>query len=982
VRITFTDTSVPARSYHILEIGAFLLADPAAASPLRIAHEEWLREGQRTDEAILLHFLGDRARMTPAEREAALGLPKGERLVRDMDGDGDADLADFLDTDPRHTVRPMLVRVIDDDDDMHHDGYGDRDSDFYVADWHGDGRIDRAVDYWDDDGDGDPDRMDIYYAAGTWHCDDVEVVVIRDIGDDNRLWYTRNYEYQQRPCQWQSDFNGDEMFCMFRYDRGARRFVPDFEDPFTHHDLDGDGVAEMTIRFVGHGQTIRTLRYSFDADNDTNAATNRRDYDFSFNCVGQIAVPEEQSTRDTLRNGEPTQRYLDWPFAREFAEAADWKSCRLCWDETDNNVNPARGDEREHERWEGVGGYPMREGNKRWETDADYSGTMQLYYWPLDRRLHLLGAETGYMDVDYDHDSRIDARITYADEDGDGFFDSYSYDTGADGDPEHNVKTTGVECEMVPIEYEAFVRRYRAWVHEALSANEALIAALHGLLGDQAASRIENWWTHERPDGYYAAEKLARSREARRYYTDLIREELFLLARERFGEEPWWAEFERAYDAAEYRRAAAALGTRHSQRTGGASVTCLRIEVRLTLIACMAVVVLLAAAQLGAADDPAAGPVTVDADFPGGNIVVERIEGDEIFLHQDLRDTRGDWFWWYFRVRGAAGRSLTIHFTKSNVIGVRGPAVSTDGGETWSWLGADAVKGQSFRCAVPEDAAEARFCFAIPYTEANLHQFVGRCRGNEHLRVQGLCTTRKGRDVERLHVGRLDGDPKYRVLITARHHACECMANYAAEGLLQAALADTDDGKWLRERVELMVVPFMDRDGVGDGDQGKNRKPHDHNRDYEGESIYPSVRALRELVPKWSQGSLRVALDLHCPHIRGPSNEVIYLVGSSSSAIWEQQQAFGELLEAACSGPLRYQVSDNLPFGKGWNTGKNYAAGKSCSRWASELPGVRLASTIEIPYANVAGSPTTPESARAFGRDLARTIRRYLEREE
>ena len=110
----------------------------------------------------------------------------------------------------------------------------------------------------------------------------------------------------------------------------------------------------------------------------------------------------------------------------------------------------------------------------------------------------------------------------------------------------------------------------------------------------------------------------------------------------------------------------------------------------------------------------------VDADFPGGNIVVDKIDGDNVHLHQDLRDTAGDWFYWYFRVRGAQGRTLTFHFTKGNPIGVRGPAVSTDGGKSWQWLGAQAVRGASFQYAFPADAADVRFCFAFPYLEHNL----------------------------------------------------------------------------------------------------------------------------------------------------------------------------------------------------------------------------------------------------------------------
>ena len=374
--------------------------------------------------------------------------------------------------------------------------------------------------------------------------------------------------------------------------------------------------------------------------------------------------------------------------------------------------------------------------------------------------------------------------------------------------------------------------------------------------------------------------------------------------------------------------------------------------------------------------------VTVDANYPGGNIVVEGVDGNDVTVHQDLRDTKGWWFYWGFRVRGSAGRRLTVRFTNRDVIGPRGPAVSADDGRSWSWLGRKAVradaKGVSFAYTVPADARAVRFCLAVPYQQADLQRFLKRHARSKHLAVRELCTTRGGRSVERLHVGRLAGEPKYRVLVTCRHHCCEMMASHVLEGLLSSALAPDGDGPWFRENVELLAVPFMDADGVEQGDQGKNRRPHDHNRDYAGTSRYASVRALRVLAPAWSKGRLRVALDLHCPWIRGGMNERIYLVGNADPAIWAQQQAFGRLLERVRSGPLVYRASDNLAFGKSWNAPANYKGGKSCSRWAGELAGIRLASTIEFPYANVARKTITAEAARAFGADLARALRRYL----
>lgn len=375
-----------------------------------------------------------------------------------------------------------------------------------------------------------------------------------------------------------------------------------------------------------------------------------------------------------------------------------------------------------------------------------------------------------------------------------------------------------------------------------------------------------------------------------------------------------------------------------------------------------------------------AEPLQVDADFPGGNIALERIEGDDVYLHQDLRDTAGDWFYWHFRVQGAAGRILTFHFTRGekSPLGVRGPAVSDDGGQSWRWLGTQATRGASFVYAFPPKAGEVRFCFAFPYQAGNLHAFLKRHQQSPHLKVETLCQTKKGRDVELLLVGGLDGQARHRVALTCRHHCCEMMASYVLEGIIDEVLVDTDDGRWLREQVEFFIVPMVDKDGVEDGDQGKNRKPRDHNRDYVGASIHPEVAAIRQRLPAWSAGKLTFAMDLHCPAARGPTHEIVYFVGGPDEKIWTEVSTFCRTLATIQTGPIVYRTKNNLLFGQGWNTQANYTSGKPFSHWAAELPGIRVATTIEVAYANAEGNTVTDETARAFGHDLARALRRYL----
>ena len=397
-----------------------------------------------------------------------------------------------------------------------------------------------------------------------------------------------------------------------------------------------------------------------------------------------------------------------------------------------------------------------------------------------------------------------------------------------------------------------------------------------------------------------------------------------------------------------------------------------------------AALALVMVADLAAADpvgEETEYALAIDADFPGGNIIVDRIEGDRVDLRQDPRDTSGFWFYWYFRVSGAAGRTLTFHFTGGNVLGVRGPAVSIDGGETWAWLGADSVSGTSFTYTFGPHAGDVRFCLAMPYQEANLEEFLARYAQSPHLKIERHATTRAGRATRRLRVGKLDGEPAHRVLLTCRHHSCEMTASWTLEGVLEAVLADTADGRWVRENVELVAIPFIDKDGVEEGDQGKNRKPHDHNRDYLGRSIYPAVAALKQFVPEWSGGKLRIALDLHCPYIRGggdgpSSNLRVFFVGGPSQENWQRIGRLSATLQEVGTGPLRHQSKHNVAWGEAWNT---LAEPRNFSQWAAALPDAPLGTTLEIPYADVAGEPVTVDAARALGHDLVRAVRQYLE---
>src|SRR5699024_2891825 len=130
------------------------------------------------------------------------------------------------------------------------------------------------------------------------------------------------------------------------------------------------------------------------------------------------------------------------------------------------------------------------------------------------------------------------------------------------------------------------------------------------------------------------------------------------------------------------------------------------------------------------------------------------------------------------------------------------------------------------------------FSVCFPYTQKDLNAFLSNVRNKRLIKSDTLCFSRAGRAVEELSI-KPSEEVKYKVLITARHHAGETAANFVMEGIISSILNEADL-QYLRKYVEFSFIPFVDKDGVEDGDQGKGRNPHDHNRDYRKSPIYPS----------------------------------------------------------------------------------------------------------------------------------------------
>jgi hypothetical protein len=348
-------------------------------------------------------------------------------------------------------------------------------------------------------------------------------------------------------------------------------------------------------------------------------------------------------------------------------------------------------------------------------------------------------------------------------------------------------------------------------------------------------------------------------------------------------------------------------------------------------------------------------------------------------MKPDMSETAGDWFYWYFKVSNIKGKTITFKFDQENVFAKYGPGYSINNDKDWKWYGEHRIIDNSFTYSFSEEDSLAYFSMAFPYTQRDFQTFFSTVIQEKFVKIDTLCLSPEGRYIEKVHLSANSKTPRFKVLITARHHACEMMASYVMEGIIDGIIHN-HDLVFLRENVEFLFIPFMDKDGVENGEQGKNRIPKDHNRDYIGESIHNSTATLRKIIPEWSDGKLKIALDLHCPWIHGYPNEHIYMVGNSNQEIEKHQIIFSQLIEKYAMGDMKFYHSNFLPFGTSWNTASNYSKGMSISKWASQLDGIDFSGTIEFPYANVSGIPVSKDGARIFGKAIVYSIQEYLEK--
>lgn len=344
----------------------------------------------------------------------------------------------------------------------------------------------------------------------------------------------------------------------------------------------------------------------------------------------------------------------------------------------------------------------------------------------------------------------------------------------------------------------------------------------------------------------------------------------------------------------------------------------------------------------------------IHAEFECGNIRFLKREGNEVYLTNEMRGTiRDKAYYWAFCAEGAAGETLNFHLD-NEWVGPYGAAVSHDL-VNWHWS-ESSLDGASFSYTFGEGEDRVYFAHDLLYTPTRLNTFLKEIGVTSYT----ACKTLRGREVPAFKIG----NGKKNIILSSRHHACESPGSWVLEGMIREYIANPLDD------TNIWVLPMVDFDGVTEGEYGKDRDPHDHNRDYIENNIYPEVGAIIDYA---KDKEITFAVDFHSPsHRVGRSNRIF--VVRKFPHFEEKFDDFGTLLEGYCGGDaMTYEMKYDVHPNVGWNKDTT----PTFSTYFNSRPDCRLALTLEVTHYGTDDNKVSAERLVNTGKAFCRALDEY-----
>ena len=344
--------------------------------------------------------------------------------------------------------------------------------------------------------------------------------------------------------------------------------------------------------------------------------------------------------------------------------------------------------------------------------------------------------------------------------------------------------------------------------------------------------------------------------------------------------------------------------------------------------------------------------IKISSHFDAGAIAIVRAETAQAIELKLRKDTHADIAqWFYFRLQGARGERCTMRFLNA------GEATYPDGWKDYQAV-ASYDRKNWFRVPTSFDGSvmtishtpqfdSVYYAYFEPYSWERHLDLLGRAQASPLARVEDLGFTVEGRDLNVLVIG--DPAARKKVWVIARQHPGETMAEWFAEGMVNALL-DTENQvaqKVLKHAV-FYIVPNMNPDGAVNGNLRTNAAGANLNREWMAPTLESSPEVFH-VKNKIHETGCDLFLDIHgdegLPYVFVAGSEM--LEGFTQQQTDEQQAFITQFLRA----------SEDFQTEFGYSAGKYRA---DMLKLASKYIGHTfkcVSLTLEMPFKDNAHSP-------------------------
>ncbi|MBC7499155.1 MAG: carboxypeptidase family protein [Herminiimonas sp.] len=310
-------------------------------------------------------------------------------------------------------------------------------------------------------------------------------------------------------------------------------------------------------------------------------------------------------------------------------------------------------------------------------------------------------------------------------------------------------------------------------------------------------------------------------------------------------------------------------------------------------------------------------PLKISHQFDAGAIEILKADLPQAIDLNIRKDSHADFTqWFYFRLQGAREEACTIRFMNAGQCTYPGgwedyQAVASYDRCHWFRV-PTTFDGKVMTISHMPEHDSIYYAYFEPYSWERHLELLASVEVSPLGRVEDLGSTVDGRDINLVVIG--DPQAQKKVWVIARQHSGETMAEWLAEGMIDALLDETNPvARRLLQDAVFYIVPNMNPDGSVRGNLRTNAAGANLNREWMAPSMEtsPEVFVVRK---RMHETGCDLFLDIHgdeaLPYVFIAGSEMLRGFSDEQAA---RQQAFLESFKLASPD---FQTEHGYPVSK------------------------------------------------------------------